>query len=131
MLTEQQQRVFDDHAPYCLQIIVREGHEQAYLVVKRRTAGVPAISWLLPSAVRIPYSNILHCSNSRLLVRHLERVKLAIMRHQKTVLLVADADLFPERPRGLTRTAPALYRSSLFRADELDKLYSEFVLPTS
>ncbi|MBV8358968.1 MAG: acetoacetate--CoA ligase [Deltaproteobacteria bacterium] len=131
MLTEQQQRVFDDHAPYCLQLIAREDHEQAYIVVKRRTAGVPVISWLLPSAVRIPYSDVLHCSNPRLLARHLERVKLAVMRHQKTVLLVADAELFPERPRGLTRTAPALYRSSLFRPDELDKLYSEFVLPTS
>lgn len=128
LLTDLQRRVFDDHAPYCLQLVVREDHEQGYVVVKRRTAGVPKIWRLLPSSIRIPYSDVLYCSNPSLVVRHLERIKLTILKRQKTALLVADTRLFPELPCSLVMSEPALYRSPLFVADELDRLYSDSVL---
>jgi acetoacetyl-CoA synthetase len=131
-LTDQQRRIFDDHAPYdCLQLTVSEGSDHAYLVVKRRTHRLNAsrlggLARVLP--VRIPYSDILHCSAPELLSRHLERVKLAILRRQRTAALVAEARLFPVRPRGVMHPLRTCYRSSLLAAGELDRLYSEIVL---
>lgn len=127
-LDDQQRRVFDDHAPYdCLQFVVRDGPDYAYCVVKRRTRRSPRrLRWLF--SAKIPYSEVLHCSAPRLLARHLERVKLAVLRRQRTAALVADARLFPVRPRGLLITGHACYRSPLFQADDLDMLYSELVL---
>jgi acetoacetyl-CoA synthetase len=127
-LGDRLRRVFDDHAPYCLQLLVRDGSQQAYIVVKRRTMPVPRLRRLLPTSVRIPYSEILYCSDSPVLARHLERVKLAILRRQKTVFLVADSRLFERRPRGVTIQDHALFRSPLFDSADLDKLYSEVVL---
>ena len=104
-LTGQQRQIFDDHAPYdCLQLTVSDGSDHAYLVVKRRThrlntSRLGGLAEVLP--VRIPYSDILHCSAPELLSRHLERVKLAILRRQRTAALVAEARLFPVRPRGV------------------------------
>ncbi|MGY8685835.1 acetoacetate--CoA ligase [Bradyrhizobium sp. UFLA05-153] len=125
-LTSEQRQIFDDHAPYdCLQLTVSDGSDDAYLVVKRRTH-LTGLGRVLP--VRIPYSEILHCSAPELLSRHLERVKLAILRRQWTAALVADARLFLVRPRGMMRPLRACYRSPVLAAGELDTLYSEIVL---
>jgi len=96
--------------------------------VRRRMMLLPKIGQLLRKAIWMPCSDILHCSNPCLLARHLERVKLAILRRQRTVSLAAYAGLLPERPRGPRRTDVALHRSSLFAVGEMDRLYSEFVL---
>ena len=132
-LTSQQRQIFDDHAPYdCLQLTVSDGSDHAYLVVKRRTHRLNArrlggLGKVLP--VRIPYSDILHCSAPELLLRHLERVKLAILRRQRTAALVAEARLFPVRPRGVMLPQRTCYRSpELAAASEFDRLYSEIVL---
>lgn len=131
-LTGQQRQIFDDHAPYdCLQLTVSDGSDHAYLVVKRRThrlntSRLGGLAGVLP--VRIPYSDILHCSAPELLSRHLERVKLAILRRQRTVVLVAEASLFPVRPRGVLVPLRTCYRSPLLAAGDLDRLYSEIVL---
>lgn len=123
-LNDRQRRVFDDHAPYdCLQLVVSDGPDHAYLVVKRRSQQRPR---LFPP--RGSYSEILHCSAPHLLARHLERVKLAILRRQRTAVLVADARLFPTRPRGPINEKHTYYRSPLFDAGHIDKLYSELVL---
>ncbi|MEH2497166.1 hypothetical protein V1294_003645 [Bradyrhizobium sp. AZCC 1678] len=104
-LTSQQRQIFDDHAPYdCLQLTVSDGSDHAFLVVKRRTQRLNArrlggLGKVLP--VRIPYSDILHCSAPELLSRRLERIKLAILRRRRTVALVAQARLFRVRPRGV------------------------------
>jgi fatty-acyl-CoA synthase len=123
-LDDEQRLIFDDHARYdCLLLSATIGSEHAFLVVKRRTG------WLRSSdRGKIPYSEILHCSNPTLLARHLERVKLAILRRQRTLRLVCDEGLFPEKPRGWSFGRAQLYRSSQFTASELDKLYSELVL---
>ena len=131
-LTGQQRQIFDDHAPYdCLQLTVSDGFDYAYLVVKRRThrlntSRLGGLAGVLP--VRIPYSDILHCSAPELLSRHLERVKLAILRRQRTAALVAEARLFPVRPRGVLLPLRTCYRSPLLAAGDLDRLYSEIVL---
>jgi acetoacetyl-CoA synthetase len=128
-LNDRQRSIFDDHAPYdCLQLAVQDGPEHAYIVVKRRVMPVPKLVSLLHAGMTMPCSEILHCSNPPLLMRHLERVKLAILWRQRTVLLLAEARLFPQRLRGATMKEHATYRSRLFDASELDKLYSELVL---
>jgi acetoacetyl-CoA synthetase len=131
-LTSQQRQIFDDHAPYdCLQLTVSDGPDHAFLVVKRRAHRLNAgrlrgLAKVLP--VRIPYSDVLHCSAPELLSRHLERVKLAILRRQRTAALVAEARLFPARPRGVMLPLRSCYRSPLFAVGDFDRLYSEIVL---
>jgi len=128
-LNDRQRSIFDDHAPYdCLQLAVQDGPEHAYIVVKRRVMPVPKLASLLHAGMTMPCSEILHCSNPPLLTRHLERVKLAILWRQRTVLLLAETRRFPRRLHGATMKERASYRSRLFDASELDKLYSEFVL---
>ncbi|WP_284275668.1 AMP-binding protein [Bradyrhizobium iriomotense] len=131
-LSSEQRQIFDDHAPYdCLQLTVSDGGEHAYLVVKRRTQRLNArrlrgLGKVLP--LGIPYSDILHCSAPALLLRHIERVKLAILWRQRTVALVAEARLFDVKPRGMMLAASTCYRSPLPVAGALDRLYSEIVL---
>jgi fatty-acyl-CoA synthase len=128
-LDDAQQCIFDDHAPYeCLQLSLSEGSEHAFLVVKRRTRGIVSLNRLFSTSAKMPYSEVLYCSNASLLARHLERVKLAIMRQQRTVFLVCSEHLFPERPKSLLFGRETLYRSPVFDAKELDTLYSELVL---
>jgi len=129
-LSDRQKRIFDDHAPYgCLQLLVEEGDERAYMVVKRRVhrpSRLGALAKLLP--VRFAYSDILHCSSPELLARHLERVKLAILRRQRTAALAAEARLFPVRPRGMLFPKRTCYRSHSLSPGDVDRLYSEFIL---
>ncbi|MXP63095.1 acetoacetate--CoA ligase [Roseomonas sp. M0104] len=129
MLTPEQGQIFDDHAPYdCLQLTVRDGSDYAYLVVKRRTHRVAARRLERIVRLRVPYSDILHCSAPDLLSRHLERVKLAILRRQRTAALVADARLFGRQPAGVLIPARSCYRSPARTGSIPDALYSEIVL---
>ena len=124
-LAGQQRQIFDDHAPYdCLQLTVSDGSDNAYLVVKRRThrlntSRLGGLAGVLP--VRIPYSDILHCSAPELLSRHLERALLAILRRQRTAVLVAETGLFPVRPRPDALAAHIIAPAA--RAGELDRLF--------
>jgi acetoacetyl-CoA synthetase len=127
-LDKRLRRIFDDHAPHCLQLLVRDGSQKALVVVKRRRMSVPGLSRILPSRARIPYSEILYCSDPSVFTRHLERIKLAILRRQKTAFLVADSRLFERKPRGLAIQDHTLFRSPVFQSGDLDKLYSELVL---
>jgi acetoacetyl-CoA synthetase len=118
LLDGEQRRIFDDHAPYdCLQLVLQSGSKSAYLVVKRRTMR------------RLPVSDLLYCSAPSLLAQHLERVKLAVIRLQRSAALTAEAGIFGAlRPLGAVIRRPKLFRSSVFHAHELDKLYSELIL---
>lgn len=131
-LTPPQQRIFDDHAPYCLQLVVRDAGESAYIVarrrIRRRPRPTPRLPRRLHRIVRLPYSELLYCSDPHVLARHLERIKLAILWRQGSASLVAAASEFPVRPRALERPDVTLYRSPVFDAGELDRLYSEFLL---
>jgi len=72
----------------------------------------------------IPYSEIIYCDAPALLTRHLERVTQALMRRQHSIGLLSMHN------KGIKRSklSNPLYRSKLFAAHELDKLYSELVL---
>jgi acetoacetyl-CoA synthetase len=123
-LDDDHRRIFDDHVGSdCLQLVLRAGSEHAFLVVKRNVKRAARLM-----GVNIPYSDILYCSEPRLLARHLEWAKLAIMRRQRTLFLFADERIFPVQPRGVAFEDLQFYRSPQFDAADLDKLYSELVL---
>jgi acetoacetyl-CoA synthetase len=122
-LGQAERRIYDDHAPYdCLHMTARDAGGTAYLVVKsrRRLRRVRSAG--------IPFSQILYCSAPDVLARNLERIKLAIMRQQKTFGIAMNERLFPTAPRAIRREEIAQYRSPVFTPNELDLLYSEFVL---
>ena len=115
------QQIFDDHALYdCLQLILQKGSEQAYMVVKRRA--------MRRRAIKLPYSEILYCSEPSLLARYLEQVKLAILAKQRTLALVADESMFPLRQRGIRKQVYAIHRSRVRDLHWFHELYSELVL---
>jgi len=117
-----ERRIYDDHASYdCLHMTARDAGGTAYLVVKRR---LRRVAW----SARIPFSQILYCSAPDVLARNLERIKLAIMWQQKTLGIAMNERLFPKAPRAIRREDIAQYRSAVFTPNELDLLYSEFVL---
>jgi acetoacetyl-CoA synthetase len=121
-LGQAERRIYDDHAPYdCLHMTARDAGGTAYLVVKRR---VGLVAW----AAGIPFSQILYCSAPDVLARNLERIKLAIMWQQKTFGIAMNERLFPKAPRAIRKKDIAQYRSPGFTPNELDLLYSEFVL---
>jgi acetoacetyl-CoA synthetase len=122
-LGQAERRIYDDHAPYdCLHMTARDAGGTAYLVVKsrRRLRRVRSAG--------IPFSQILYCSAPDVLARNLERIKLAIMRQQNTFGIAMNERLFPTAPRAIRRQEIAQYRSPVFTPNELDLLYSEFVL---
>jgi acetoacetyl-CoA synthetase len=122
-LGQAERRIYDDHASYgCLHMTARDAGGTAYLVVKRRLRRMTR--W----AVGIPLSQILYCSAPDVLARNLERIKLAIMWQQKSFGIAMNERLFPTAPRAIRRADIAQYRSAVFTPDELDLLYSEFVL---
>jgi len=126
-LGQAERRIYDDHASYdCLHMTDRDAGGTAYLVVKRRLLKrrLRRLAW----TARIPISQILYCSAPDVLARNLERIKLAIMWQQKTFGIATNERLFPNAPRAIRQEAIAQYRSPVFTPNELDLLYSEFVL---
>jgi acetoacetyl-CoA synthetase len=120
-LGQAERRIYDDHASYdCLHMTARDAGGAAYLVVKRILRHV--------KSAPIPLSLILYCSAPEVLARNLERIKLSIMWQQKTVGIAINERLFPNAPRAIRRENIAQYRSTVFTPNELDLLYSEFVL---
>ena len=118
MLSGAQQRILDDHAHYdCLPMLLVDGDESAFITIgcRRKYRRL------------LPFSEVLYCSTPGLLNRHLERVKLAVMRRQGTIGLVIGSQLLPSST-GLRIRGQTLFRSTVFAARELDKLYSELTL---
>jgi len=74
-------------------------------------------------------SEILYCSDSALLARTFERVKLHILRRDGAVALAADRRILGEdAPRGVLLPRKACFRSSRVSAADVDNLYSEYAL---
>ncbi|MBV8399979.1 MAG: hypothetical protein JOZ17_14760 [Acetobacteraceae bacterium] len=121
-LNAQQQQIFDDHAATdCLQLVVRDGPEYAYIVLKRRRLD-------LRLRLKLLYSDILYCSSPALLARYIEPVKLAILRKQRTLALLAEERLFVAPPRCIWEPTRTMFRSPDLDAADLDRLYSELTL---
>lgn len=116
-LAEPERRIFDHHRPYdCLQLAVQERSEATLLIAKRRVLR------------GVPVSELLYCGSPPLLARHLERVKIAVIARQKTVALAIDSRFADRSIRGLRLPQRAIFRSPVFSANEIDRLYSELVL---
>jgi acetoacetyl-CoA synthetase len=129
ILRGEQLRIFEDHLQSgCVQAAIVDGADACYIVSKRRVRR-GRLHPRLPITMSIPYSELLYCSNPQLLVRHLERIKLALLWREKTLALMVDDNMLAaERPRGLTFESRTMFRSRDVKGHELDKLYSELVL---
>lgn len=130
LLSSADRRIFDDHQAYdCLHLVVRDGPNNAYLVVKKRPFHRASLKSI--AIPQLSYSEILYCSAPRLLLRHLERIKLSVMRRQRTIaVLAAEQTLGSPLPHGRHRKQQEFYRSPDLSADCFDMLYSELVLLT-
>jgi acetoacetyl-CoA synthetase len=118
MLDSQQQRILYDHAGYdCLPMLVVDADETAFMVVGRR---------IYHPRLLVPYSYLLHCDAPNVMMRHLERIKLAVMRRQGTIGLFVSDQLLS--CGGVKMSHHTLFRSQTFAANELDQLYSDAVL---
>lgn len=122
-LGDEDRRILDDHAPFeLLHLLVREGVDSTYLIVKRRRLGTNP-------RMRIPTSELLYCSRPEILARHFERIKLGILARQRTVILAAHEGFVPTGVPSVREARSGRYRSSHDMASShLDLLYSELVL---
>lgn len=78
---------------------------------------------------RIPASEILFCSDPALLMQHLERAKLSILRRDRTLALVGDSRLLNgAAARGLRIPSIKYFRGKELHAHQIDNLYTEYVL---
>jgi len=116
LLDERGRRILLDH-PRCSHLVVEQGHAVSHVVsIVRRKRGVRV-------------SEILYCSDSALLARTFERVKLHMLRRDRAAAVVADARILGENaPRGLRVKRKACFRSSQVSPAEVDNLYSEYAL---
>jgi acetoacetyl-CoA synthetase len=123
LLNERDRRIFDDHAAYdLLHLVAREGPTYAYLILKRRVIRSGRL-------IRVPASELLYCSDPRILVRHFERIKLAVLRRQRTLVFASHEGFVPTSIRSAHKAKHDRYRSSGGRpSSNLDLLYSELVL---
>jgi len=92
--------------------------EAAFIIMQRRMKR-------RGNSALLPYSEVLYCSEPKLMIRHLERVKLAAIRRQRTAGLAIGKRF---AANGIRIGGQTLFRSEIFAADALDLLYSELVL---
>src|SRR5262245_21544712 len=116
LLDERGRRILADH-PRCSHLVVEQGGAVSHVVsIVRRKRGIRV-------------SEILYCSDSALLARTFERVKLHVLRRDRAAVLVADARILGESsPRGLRVKRKACFRSSQVSPADVDNLYSEYAL---
>jgi acetoacetyl-CoA synthetase len=78
---------------------------------------------------RVPASEILYCSHPDLLMAHLERAKLGILRRDRTIALIGDSRLLEAgAARGLRIPSIKYFRGNNLKACQIDNLYTEYVL---
>jgi len=116
MLDARGRQILADH-PRCRHLAVESGGAVSHVVrVVRRKRGVRV-------------SEILYCSDSALLARTFEQLKLHVLWRDGTAALAADRRLLGEHaPRGLRLPRSACFRSGQVAAASIDALYSEYAL---
>jgi acetoacetyl-CoA synthetase len=116
LLDERGLTILADH-PRCRHLVVEHRGALSHVVrIVRRKRGVRV-------------SEILYCSDSALLARTFERVKLHILRRDRAVALVADRRILgKDAPRGMLLPRKACFRPSRVSAVDVDNLYSEYAL---
>jgi acetoacetyl-CoA synthetase len=119
LLGEGDRTIFDDHASSdLLHVVVREGGDYCYLIMKRNIRR----NW-------IPVSELLYCNNPRILVRHFERIKLAVLRRHRAIVFSADDRFVPATVKSVMNSRSDRFHNSQDRtSSKLDLLYSEHVL---
>lgn len=113
-------QLLEDHVPRgCGVALAIDGRDYTLMIVKRRIKR------------RVPIVEILYLSNPRLAAARFERMKLALLRSQRAVALVADSRLLDAtKLRHLRLPYLTIYRSSHLTSHQIDGLYSELaVLP--
>ena len=117
LLDERGRQILADH-PRC-----------SHLVVEQAGGAVSHVVSIVRRKRGLRVSEILYCSDSALLARVFERVKLHMLRRDRAAALVADARILGEHaPRGLRVKRKACFRSSQVSPAEVDNLYSEYAL---
>lgn len=111
-------KIFEDHAPTdCGHLIVESSGRSCYVVWNRRVKH------------SVPFSEILYVSDPEVLKCHFERVKLRILRQDRTFLLAIDQCLLGKPlPLMYPYRRVTLFRSSEISKEAIDSLYSELVL---
>jgi hypothetical protein len=116
-LDEAGRRILRDHdSSGCRHTLIRGREGDCHVISNRRVKK------------GIPFSEILYVGNPGMLRRHFERVKLNILRLDKTLLLAIDERLIGNR---LPFTYPfpriSMFRSRDVKRTDIDNLYSELV----
>jgi len=117
-LDEEQGTYWQDHQNLgCQFTLIVDGDDRCYLIsIKRKRKG-------------FHFSEILFCSNPKLLLKHLERVKLSIFRRDLTLALAIDEHMLGAPVRGFVAyNRPKFFRSPDVEASQIDHLYSETAL---
>jgi hypothetical protein len=116
LLDARGRRILADH-PRCRHLAVESGGAVSHVVrIVRRKRGVRV-------------SEILYCSDTALLARAFEQVKLHALWRDGTAALAADRRLLgADAPRGLRLARSACFRSGQVAPASIDGLYSEYAL---
>jgi acetoacetyl-CoA synthetase len=113
-------RILADNQGFgCLTMMVTVGEQSALIIARRRFLGGYRI---------LPYSEILYCSNPAVLKNHIELIKLRLMWRQRTLAMGVNDHVVAELSGGIAVSGRALFRSTLFAWQEIDRLYSEVAL---
>ncbi len=105
----------------CGQFYLGDGEGYCYLVTKKRQQRF--------AGVRLAVSDVLYCSDRKLLCRHLERFVLAVLGRERTVAMIGDERILGKKSRrGVRIPFDKYFRSSTLEARQIDNLYSELVL---
>lgn len=117
-------RLLSDHRPFGLSHYLLQApgeSEYTYVIAQRRRFGGRQIGWV---------SELLYVSNKAMAVRYFDRLKRAILWHDRAIAVVSDPRLLggANAPAGLSRKRPRFFLSETLEADDIDNLYSEVVL---
>jgi acetoacetyl-CoA synthetase len=121
-LGESDRTILDDHASCdLLHMLAGDDRGSTYLIAKRRLLS-------LTRTLRVPTSELLYCSDADLLTRNLERLKIAILWRQRSLLLAAHEGYVPDHIRSARRAHGERYASASEAELENYLLYSELAL---
>lgn len=121
-LSSADKKVFEDHSPYknCRQLVVFANQEYCHLTYTRS------------ADLGIPFVHIQSVSNVDLFLRYQSQIRRRIVRESRVPLIAIDARL--RSPQQLPFSiqmpmkSPRLYRSETLRREQVDNLYSEYIV---
>jgi acetoacetyl-CoA synthetase len=112
-----QRRLFEDHRQSCGHLLLEDRDQTLYVITRRRVKR------------NVPLTEVMHVSAPALFQRHLERVKLAALWRDHTVVLACDDRFLNETPHfAIKVTRPILVKGGPLPDEAIDNLYSELVL---